>query len=141
MELPNDIIVAILNTAELSIDGRLAMKRYFGASIKWGRVTVDDALRRKLDGICERRTANFAKYARMLNDNSFRWCTTIDQTVSPIKVDRNTFLEISVTDFGGNDIEICVKTTRLTDSPVWSMRISAINCDIHTGVVTPEDAR
>lgn len=140
MELPNDIIVSIINRADLSIDGRLEFKRTFGSDIKWGKVAVDEELRRKMDAIFDRRAKNFVKYGLLLKDNSFRWSTTIDQT-APIKIDKNTFLEISVTDFGGSDIEMCAKTTRLTENPVWSMRISTVNCDMHTGVLTPEDAR
>lgn len=133
MALPNEIIAVIINQADLSIDTRVELRKDFGADMKWRRVHVDADFREKMRVICERRTNNFAKYTRLLKDNSFRWSTTLDMT-PPLKIDNNTYVEISVSDFGGDGINMCVKTTCITDTPVWAIRIASTNCDINTGV-------
>lgn len=132
MELPKDIIAVIINHAELSIDTRMEFRKDFGADIKPRPVYVDADFREKMRVICERRTMNFAKYTRLLKDNSFRWSTTLDIT-PPLKVNNNTYVEISVSDFGTEGIEMCVKTTHISDTPHWAIRIASVNCDIHTG--------
>lgn len=132
MALPNEIIAIILNNADLSIDDRLEFRKQFGTDIKWNRVEVNPGFAEKMRVICERRTRNFAKYTRLLKDDSFRWSTTLDIT-PPLKVDNNTYVEISVSDFGGQGIEMCVKTTRINDFPAWAIRIMTTCCDMNTG--------
>lgn len=137
MELPNDIIIDIINKAGVSIDSRLELKRNFGDAICWRPVEVDVTLREKLDAVCARRTRHYEKYKVMKTQNSFRWSTTLDLT-PPLKVCDDAYIEISVTDFG-DAIEMCMKKTCIVDVPVFSVCMSAINCDVHTGQAVEND--
>lgn len=127
-ELPNELIAMILNTAELSIDTRLAFKNYIAPCA----VTVPEGLADKLAVMHKRRTERYIRYKELMEENSFRWSTSLELT-APIKIDNNTFIEISVSDFGGDGIEMSLKTTRLCNSRNWSLSISTVTCDLHTG--------
>jgi hypothetical protein len=125
--LPHDIVAHILETADISIDAYLAFKDRY--ALKPRKITVDGALKAKLDAYCTRRSKQY--HSKKVTPYPY-----ICPISSFMSFDRNDakMIQIVVNDYSANGcILICfiVLQVNYASEELWTIRKSTH--DIHTG--------